>query len=248
MSGHAYSGEDLNKIRHAYVFHDGEFKKLRKAWYFKNGEFHQVWSGASEVSYYDGNTLLGVEEVDEGEDVLHPSLDTSKTGYTLVGWKNAYYGDQVTELTATGEPMALYAMYLPDTLTVASGYFQWDGYGAMVTYYNTRWDSEYLTGSPSVSAELWYSEGTKESTAYFTLNKKFYQTASITVGHEARADNATGRFDGTEISKGHTLTRTIGNGSHSMYARVIVGAPSSTWHISRVGVTSLVLSNPTPWT
>lgn len=248
MSGHAYSGEDLNKIRHAYVFHNGEFKKLRKAWYFKNGEFHQVWSGASEVSYYDGNTLLGVEEVDEGEDVLHPSLDTSKTGYTLVGWKDAYYGDQVTELTATGEPMALYAMYLPNTLTVASGYFQWDGYGAMVTYYNTRWDSEYLSGSPCANAEQWYREGSFNASAIFTLNKKFYQTATARVGNEVRASSGSGKFDGINISRGTSITRTINNGTHTLYAEGYGGEGTGTWYISRTGVLSIELSNPTPWT
>lgn len=243
MSGHAYSGEELNKIRHAYVFNNGEFKKLRKAWYFKNGEFHQVWSGASEVSYYDGNTLLGIEEVDEGEDVLHPSLSTAKENYTLVGWKQAVYGDKVLELNATGEPMVLYAMYLPNT-------------------YNAVGDSTYVTGgtSTSNSATPAYQGGQDlGSSTSFVLNMREYQNNSVTVvqqniysGHlDDDQPWGYGMLDSYEIPKNSSRSYSnIANGTHILrtVGHTANEGEARNTQTLRCYVASIILSNPTPWT
>ena len=243
MSGHAYFGQNLTKIRHAYVFDNGEYKKLRKAWYYDNGEFKQVWSGASEVSYYDGDTLLGMREVDEGEDVLRPDLDMTKSGYTHVGWKQAVYGDKVLELNATGEPMVLYAMYLPNT-------------------YNAVSDSTYVTGATAVShAETPYYTGHQswDITKSFVLNMREYQNNSITVvernlysgGIDDYAPWGYGEFDGNNVPKNSSRTYTnISNGTHTL--RTIGQTVDEQVHVNtqetRLYVSSLILSNPTPWT
>lgn len=242
MSGHAYFGQNLTKIRHAYVFDNGEYKKLRKAWYYDNGEFKQVWSGASVVSYYDGNTLLGVEEVDEGESVLHPSFSTSKEGYTLVAWKDAYYGDPMDELLATGEPMSVYAMYVPNTITAVT-----DG---------TIVNSDYVTGGVYAYVRAFWS--TQESSTSFNLKKGYYETATCTV-RAGFNNNSTGNLqvgagyiDGNIINAWQTggseayKTVELDSGGHSLLVRAISYEDYN--QAGDIKVTSLVLSNPTPWT
>lgn len=252
MSGHAYFGENLNKIRHTYVYDDGEYKKLRKAFLYTNGEFKQVWSGASEVSYYDGDTLMGVEEVDEGEDVLHPSFSTTKQGYTLVAWKDALYGDPLTELNATGEPMKVYALYLPNTLDVALGRMYYDPaygqYSPYLVFTSDLWDSEYVSGKQVSDASIWYREGQFDKTVSFKLDKKFYQTATITLKNMSRDGNSWGRLDSNrEIPENSSRSWTIDSGTHSIYSWGYNNAPNS-WEYSYTGITKLTLSNPTPWT
>lgn len=243
MSGHAYSGEDLNKIRHAYVFHDGEFKKLRKAWYFKNGEFHQVWSGASEVSYYDGDTFLGMREVDEGESVLHPDIDTSKEGYTLVAWKSSVYGDPLDELLATGEPMTVYAIYVPNTITVARGTVTLDRYTLSLQ------NSEYVTGVlGNHDARASYYVGPAWISSGFNVEIKmgFYQngTLNFTLINEAPFD-VSASYMGSPTSLGAHSVSISASGNYYGSSRGYVD-----WHTSggtTGGITSLVLTNPKAW-
>lgn len=250
MSGHAYSGENLSKIRHAYVRNNGEFKKLRKAWYYKNGEFKQVWSGASEVSYYDGDTLLGVEEVDEGESVLHPDIDTSKTGYTLVAWKDAKYGDELDELLATGEPMRVYAMYLPNSILVAKSY-----------RYNTDtvkvdvWNSDYMSGSAYVQAVSYGASITNN--ASFAINLGKYQNSSVKIwsywymvdadGYGHDDPNSPISVDGVSRRTGDILTNI--SGSHTMSAHAFPNWGNGERFVRmNGGLAEVTLSNPTPWT
>lgn len=243
MSGHAYFGVGEAKIKHVSFCHNGEMKKIRKAWLYKNGVYTQVWSGASVVSYYDGNTLIGIEEVDEGEDVLHPSLSTAKENYTLVGWKQAVYGDKVLELNATGEPMVLYAMYLPNT-------------------YNAVSDSTYVTGgtSTSASATPFYQGGWDlGSSTSFVLNMREYQNNSVTVvqqniysGHlDDDQPWGYGQLDGSDVAKNSSRTFTnIANGTHVLrtIGHTANEAEARNTQTLRCYVASIVLSNPTPWT
>lgn len=250
MSGHAYSGENLNKIRHAYARDNGEFKKLRKAWYYTNGEFKQVWSGASEVSYYDGDTLLGVEEVDEGESVLHPSIDTSKEGYTLVAWKDAKFGDELDELLATGEPMSVYAMYLPNSIVVAKSYrYSWNTVNVDI------WNTEYMSGSPYVESVSY--GGSETRYASFNINLGKYQNSRVTIwaywycvddqGYGHDDPNSTIKVDGVDRRTGDVLTNI--SGTHQMSAHAFPN-----WGIGERfvrmngGLANVTLSNPTPWT
>ena len=66
------------KLKHVYI---GD-TKLRKSFCGDT----KIWSGASIVNYYSGNELLGTREIDEGLNVLNPSIIPSKAGYTFLGW------------------------------------------------------------------------------------------------------------------------------------------------------------------
>jgi len=220
----------------------GQLTKVREGYYFKNGEFHKVWSGASEVSYYDGDTLLGVEEVDEGEDVLHPSVDTTKSGYTLYGWAIAKGTEErVESLTATGDPMVLYAIYVVNSITVAQ---------------NDRiLDSKYVSGALTASATANWN--TANSSAGFTINLGKYQNAQI----NARVDTASndtgnlnvggGSVDGASIidwlQSGRSASKTfnIGNGSHSLgvWATAYDDYRQTCW----IHTQWITLSNPIAW-
>ena len=221
----------------------GQLTKVREAWIFKNGEFHKVWSGASEVSYYDGNTLLGTAEVDEGEDVLHPSINTTKSGYTLYGWATAKGSEnRVESLTATGDPMVLYAIYIANSITVAQ---------------NDRiLDSKYVSGALTASTTAHWN--TTNASAGFTINLGKYQNAQI----NARVDTASndtgnlnvggGSVDGANIidwlQSGRSASKTfnIGNGGHSLgvWAVAYDDYRQTCW----IHTQWITLSNPIAWT
>lgn len=235
-------GELFTKIKHCAV---GEnFTKLRKAAYFKNGQFHKVWSGASVVSYYDGATLIGTVEVDEGNDVLHPDLSLAKENYTLCGWSiSAEYLTKVESLVATGEPMSVYAIYLPNSLNVLG-------------------NSRYVSGSTYTShAETpAYTGGASlDSIVSFTLNMHEYQNNTVTVTvqnlYSGSIDNdqpwGYGMLDSYEIPKNSSRSYTnIANGTHIVRTVGHTANESEARNTQelRCYVSSLVLSNPIPWT
>lgn len=204
----------------------------------------KVWSGASVVSYYDGNTLLGTEEVDEGEDVLRPSIDTSKSGYTLVGWsttedKNGY----VESLVATGEPMTLYAVYLPNSITVVQGSVSEGNYSL------TLRNSEYVNGNcGNHDARAGYYVGPGSISSGFNINLQmgFYQNGTLNF-----ALLNTAPFDVSTSYMGSPTTL----GSHSASISASGNYYGSTrgsvdWHTSggtTGGISSLVLTNPRAW-
>ena len=233
-------GRQLTKVKYAYIW--------------KNGQFERVWSGASEVSYYDGDTLLGMEEVDDGADALHPSVDTTKSGYTLYGWstkKNPTTDDRVTTYLADGDPKTLYAIYVPNSIVVASGYI-----ASFNSFATSKWDSKYVSGSNALHLErTWSSE---EQTATFSLNKGVYQNASVTVsdyyGNQDTGNLNVGsaRFDGTLLSdwnthgSSHSKTfNNVANGSHSLQLYVI--SYDYYKQDAIMGVTNITLSNPEAW-
>lgn len=210
-----------------------------------------IWAGASEVSYYDGNTLLGTEEVDEGDDVLHPSFSTSKLGYTLYGWtQTSGSTTRVTSLTATGEPMTLYAIYTPNTVTAVSN--------------GTITDAEYVSGNVSATAIGNYNQST--ASASFNLSKGRYQTATCTVYAEfdnhntANLDLGDVTFNGVNVlgydtdgwiswDQGNTSGSQVYNineGTHTLFVRAIAYNDYS--QRGDISVSSLVLSNPIEWT
>ena len=203
---------------------------------------NKIWSGASVVSYYDGDTLIGTEEVDEGADVLHPSFSTAKTGYTLYGWTHIKGADERLETyTATGEPMTLYAIYLPNTLTVVSATLDGSNYSPAVI------NSNYISGGTVVGANKWYAQGHDENTTYFTLNKRQYANASIVIQKTNYESDgwSKGYYDGSQISTG--WSGSVAGGSHSMKAETQNDRGSGGWAWCYVGITSLTLTNPTAW-
>jgi len=205
----------------------------------------KIWSGASVVSYYDGTTLLGTEEIDEGSDVLHPSISTSKEGYTLVGWE--YNGENVTSLVATGEPMTIKTVYVANSITIASGSLNgwtWNGSVFYPTYVTSVWNTNYISGSAIAWDGGYWTQ--LSATSNFTLNKGYYQTASASFSYDGAkygeyySGAPTYRIDGVS-----TLSKSLDNGSHSLYVfQAIDDEKVSVAFFIR----SITLSNPTPWT
>jgi hypothetical protein len=217
------------------------FKGTTKVKYIYKGT-DKVWSGASIVSYYDGETLLGTQEIDEGVDVLRPNITTAKEGYTLYGWGlTSDATERVESLVASGEPMTLYAIYTANSVTAVSN-------GSII-------NSDYVTGSVYTSVSAFWS--TKSSTTYFQLLKRRYQTASCTV-RSGFNNNSTGNLqvgkgsiDGIIIGDWQTggseayRTVQLNDGTHSL--SVSCTSYEDYTQSGDIKVTSLVLSNPIAW-
>lgn len=227
-------GQQLTKIKGAYIW-DGT-------------DFVRVWSGASQVSYYDGNTLLGTIEVDEGEDVLHPSLDTTKSGYTLYGWATSKSSNNRVELlTATGDPIALYAIYLPNTIVVATGTVT--NSSGWVNYIAGQVNSAYVSGGLAASAQraaYYGGAGSAEGSAVFTVTLGRYQNGTIKWSYATgNGDNQVGKVDGIEVSSGYGSKSINASGSHTLYTKGT--ASDGSWTSTVVGITNITLSNPIAW-
>lgn len=233
----------LSKIKKG-LFSTG-LTKIKAGYMYESGEWNKVWSFGSEISYYDDDTLIGKEDVDVGRDVLHPSLTMpTKENYTFCGWtlENGTY-DKVTELVATEQPMTLYAMYLPNSISALG-------------------NARYISGSTYTSeAHTPYMEGGQplDSSVSFTLNMHEYQNNSVVVVCQALyaggIDNdqpwGYGMLDSYEIPKNSSRNYSnIANGTHTVRT---VGhtANESDARLTqelRCYVSSLVLSNPVAWT
>ena len=224
------------------------FTKIKEGWVFKDGVFQKVWSGASEVSYYDGNTLLGIEEVDEGEDVLHPSIDTTKSGYTLYGWTTVKGSDErVTSLLATGEPMTVYAIYLPNTLTVFSG----DRIGTKFDF--SIKNTKYVNGGfIAVAARAAYiiGAGPSDGSASFSITLNAYQQASVTgrgnAGGYGITSDEHAYYDGTDyVDANFNRTHTV-SGEHLLSAHGHADNNQALLDVA-IWIKNITLSNPIAW-
>lgn len=230
MSAHGYFSIDKDKIKHMSFFKNGSHNRVRNGWVYKNGAYIHVWSGASVVHYYDNTTLLGTEEVDEGEDVLHPSIDTTKSNYTLVGWSTEPndLNKQVTSLVATGEEMNLYALYLPNTRVTSN---------VCPLSVEATWSDKWAYGSFNVDMGKYQSGSI---TAYVSFSS--HGTGELRVGY--------GQLDGVtfgESQGGGSGSRTIpaSNGTHSLAVYVVSYNNYSQYGSASVIVT---LTNPRAWT
>lgn len=256
MSGHAYFGANKDKIRHISLYKDGEFKKIRNAYLYKDGIYQRVWTGASIVTYYDGENIMGVEDVDEGADALHPPFSTAKEGYTLYGWKLAPNDkSRVEQKLGTGEPFSLYAYYVPNTLTVLTGSLS-DWYYYHNINYSRTINPDYISGTTFLKLSREWSSEERNVSFYLALNE--YQNADVSL-QAKYMPNDTGnlsvgnaKFDGQQWSSwntsgtvnGHTFTGVKG-GNHSVYLYVI----SYNYYdqVNAVGVTNITLKNPIAW-
>ena len=247
MSGHAYFGEDVTKVKHISFYHNGEMKKIKRVWQYHNGVYRQVWTGASTVSYYDGNTLLGTEEVDEGNDVLRPqTIDTTKTGYTLYGWKASPDDSaRLEQLLADGEPINLYAYYVPNTIVVASGTVS--GSMGYTNYTENSKNAFYVAGGLGVTANRFYSAGDAEARANFTLNLNEYRQGTIEYWYyTGLGTDQEGWFDNVMVRQTQNTKLVTTNGEHTLYARGHCVANDS-WTSTTLGVVSITLSDPIEW-
>lgn len=232
-------GRYLTKIKYAYI------------WDEDTQQFVRVWSGSSEVSYYDGDTLLGTEEVEDGADCLHPSVSTAKANYTLYGWatkKNPKPSDRVTSLLADGDAKTLYAIYVPNSIVVVSASVWRDAAENPHYQLNTQ-DTEYVTGNTVMEASKWYSTGSFEGSTGFSLNKGIYQNASCSMWSGIR-DYGETYFDNVLQVKGDGASgytsKSLNNGYHTIRCYGWANH-SDSWAICLLGVTNLTLSNPIAW-
>jgi len=234
----------LTKLRKAFVGTGTGYNKLKAGYVYENGTYVKVWSGATKVYYYDGNTLLGMEEVAEGEDVLHPSVSTSKEGYTLYGWTNENGSEErVTTLKASGEEMTLYALYTSNTpITIATGSITGAAYEPNYTP-GTK-NTNYITGDIGDKVSLYYNVGTNTKTFAFTLNKKRYGKAQV-VFCKGTQGNGVSKLDNQTFSN-NSVFENIASGTHT-FTLTIENDYASTWAINASGIKSLVLSEPIAW-
>lgn len=194
----------------------------------------KLYSSGSAVSYYDGATLIGTLDVDEGLDVLHPDLPLNKDGYTLVGWQ--YNEERVATLAANGDNMALYAVYLPNTLVVYQE--------------GSIHDANYTSGSYRATATgNWNSAS---DTANFNVNFKDYQNGAINcyftmggVGFGAYYVNGVQNIVYSGTTSIPNIDGIIHNGANSIGADAYAG--SGTLGVSMT-VRRITLSNPRAWT
>lgn len=222
------------------------FKGTTKVKYVYKGTT-KVWSGASLVSYYDGETLIGTEEVDEGLDVLHPSLDTSKEGYTLFGWSITDGGERVSVLGATGEPMSIYAIYVPNTLQAFVATMPDKVYN--VTLKNER----YVTGNTMArAARAAYLAGGGEANAAssFAINLVEYQTATVsgkgfTYGYGTKWDEHAYLDNVDYVDQSFNKTYTA-SGSHSLHAHGQVASGQNDLDVG-ICILNITLTNPVAW-
>ena len=236
---------NLDKLKKGF-FGSG-LNKLKAGYVYENGEYVKVWSGATKVSYYDEETLLGIEEIDEGDDVLHPSIVPVKENYTMVGWSttNSEEG-YVTELTAEGEEMTLYAVFVPDTVTAVVGTVSDDNYRASVH------NRKYVTGTLGQHDALatgsvgpgWVSAGFD-----ITVSLGFYGKAVVKSNLQTywiRGDgNPSYTYMGNSTTAGRKTKTLTSDGRVYGSARVYV---DDAYWAATSGVESVVLSEPIAWT
>lgn len=127
-----------------------------------------VFSGGTAVSYYKGNTLLGTEEVDEGETALSPSSAiTSKlnpgTDNFFAGWSLTDGGEVVKTLNGNDdiETINLYAVIIPKVLTIYSANVLYGDRTSLAEAHYTIWNKSYVdvTGFEYIDASTSWNQG-----------------------------------------------------------------------------------------
>lgn len=245
MPGHMYRYQNGAFHKFKKVGFDTNVKKVKKIGYYKDGVMHQVFTSASAVSYYDGNTLLGIEEVDEGLDVLRPSIDTSKDGYTLVGWTGYGGTERFETRVATGEPMSLYALWLPNTLTVLSATLIQDGTDPKYTLVSH--DSKYISEVKYAESSSWYNYAYSNSdTKTMRVKIGLYQLMTVQ-GKAVKNHNEGGGSINGVTSGGNTVTLTFDSDTDITMYCWDRHEWRETWSHTIAGCTDITLSNPIQW-
>lgn len=204
----------------------------------------KVYSSGSVISYYNGSTLLGTKEYDEGADVLRPGYSPTKSGYTFVGWSKTRNGSRVTTLVAGSEPISLYAVFVANSLTILRASLTFSGVNPV--YEVQSYDSNYISEPVHAAATGWYNGAwNTEDTQSMYVSMGLYRTMTVeAIGNGFGGIQA--KIDGTDCF-GKTITKTYSTGRYiTMYAKGSHSDPGS-WHLVRCGCTSIVLSNPPKW-
>lgn len=153
----------------------------------------KTWSGASLVDYHvDGNVVQ--QEVDEGQSIL--TYTPTKSGWTFTGWRedNTASSSVLSEKVATGEPMAVYAVFQANVT---------------VTYYNNS------TTASSQTKQRYYNNGN-------VVNPTFALSQAGVTSWSARgwSTNNTGNA-GITYNNGATFTRDSNITLYGLYQRTV---------------------------
>lgn len=176
MPGHIYRYQNGAYHKFKKIGYDADMKKVKKIGWYKDGVMHQIFTSASAVSYYSGNTLAGVEEIDEGLSVLNPqTVSATKAHHDLVGWADSNGGTILQSKIADGEPMSVYACFRPSDMDVSN----FDSSDWEVTENRgsptSQWDPTPTPLSYGVNSSGLYVSGT----AWASGNSKLGQISSI---------------------------------------------------------------------
>ncbi len=202
MSGKTYIG--ATRIKKIYLG-STKIKKIYKG-------TDQVYSSGSLVSYYNGSTLLGTREFEEGESVLSPTgISPTKSGYTFKGWAytdGSSFDNRITSLVANGDPITLYAVFIPSSLVVFA-----TTHNSSPSINNSRYVTSMMSSDGHVgqlNASVWYRSGNDNTSGTVGLNLR---------GEYARAvvEFATESFNTTPWyeSGGRWVSNNLGTDSHS---------------------------------
>lgn len=197
----------------------------------------KVFSSGTVVSYYNGSSLIGTKEYNEGADVLKPGYSPTKSGYTFIGWSTSKNGSRLETLTAGSEPITLYAVFAINSLTAVEGHL-----AAGPTWVIDSSNPAIVSGTIVHSNES-YGDSS-ENTTYFTVNKGVYSTAKIVFGGIDWNGDSVLLFKLDGVNCVADTEYTISGGQHSVYTHVF---PNDHYERKLVGIKSLVLSNPTKW-
>lgn len=176
----------------------------------------------------------------------------NKTGYTHVGWTGYGGTERFETKVATGEPMALYALWLPNSLVVLSATIgNWTSDSAYWHYqYNRQvFNTKYVSGTTDNTVMVHWS-GQSSTATNFTIKKGLYGTAMATfnLSHAPQdvgaLDWGQGYVDDASVAKGNS-TRELSNGVHTM--RCFAQAYGDYRERVVICITNITLTNPTKW-
>lgn len=195
MPGHAGFGENVEKIKHIGFGTDPQGEgKIRKIFYHDGTAFHQVWSGASVVTYHVDSGVTETREVDEGLSVL--TYTPTKSGWTFLGWRDDSTASSSVHTTkvATGEPMTLYAVFYQNIT---------------VTYYNNS------TSASTSTKQRYYNNGN-------IVNPSFALTEASVTSWSPRGWSTTNTGNASiTYNNGATFTRDSNITLYSLYSRTV---------------------------
>lgn len=99
------------------IYANGLIKKIYA--HYGPGETHLVYSASVPVTYIVSSGVSYTEEVKYGSSCLSPSsFVPSRNGYKFIGWAETSGGALLESKVAGTEPITLYAVFIPNTITI----------------------------------------------------------------------------------------------------------------------------------
>lgn len=234
-------------------FKDSKIKKIYhgstkvKKIYFGSTK---VWSSGSEVTYFseDGSTVLGTADVDEGEDVLHPTMVTpTKANHTFVGWVGYGGTERFETKVANGEPMSLYALFVPNSLQILNASLIVESGDVDPKYTLVSYNNNYIDEVKYAESSSWYNyEYSNSDTKTMHVKIGLYQLMTVQ-GRALKNHNEGGGSINNVTSSGNTVTLTFGADADIVMYCWNRHEWRESWSHTITGCTNITLSNPDAW-